>query len=99
MPTTLPMRGRLPLDGAEQVGDVIALEQELAQRFQRRAPRVGRCACLAVPLLAGLEERALVLVALGLDRLACRGEPRRQHGGVGAGLTQIANLVELLVER
>src|SRR6186997_2142922 len=99
MPTTLPMGGGLALDGGEQVGDVVAFQEEAAQRLERRPPGIRRRVRLCIPLLAGRGERALVLVALGLDRLARRGEARRQRGGIGARLAQIADLVELLVER
>src|ERR1051325_11624094 len=99
MPTTLPMRGSLALDRRQQIRDVVALEQELAQRLERGAPLIDRRARLTVPLLARRRQPMLVLVALRFDRLARRGEAGGKRRRVGARLAQVANLVELLVQR
>ena len=91
---------RLAIDGREQVVDVVALEQPLAQRVERRAllgggrRSPGRPTARSAPASC-----ALVLLALRVDRLARRVEPRAQRRRIGARLAQLANLVELLVQR
>src|SRR2546423_12972410 len=107
MPTTLPMtaRCRLPaagqardfaLDGREQIVDVVALEQPLAQRVERRSLLRGRGGRpfdsaqgeLAVPARAQLLQLLLVLVAPGVDRRACLLEPRAELVRMRARLAQ-----------
>src|SRR6185295_5867888 len=108
MPTTLPMtaRCRLPaarqardltFDGRQQVVDVIAFEQPLAQRVERGAFRVRRRTLLAVPARAQLLQLLLVLVPPGVNRRTRFLEPRAQRVRVGARLAQLANVVQLLV--
>src|SRR5437660_12884046 len=107
MPTTLPMRNRrhLALDRREQVVDVVALEQTLAQRIERRALVLGGRILpldsargeLRVPTRAQLLQLPLVLLALGLDGRARLLEARAQPFRIGARLAQVANLVQLLV--
>ena len=110
MPTTLPMTWgsrlglqalRFAFDRRQQVVDVVALEQPLAQRLERGAPRRRRSSpsCASHRALSSCE-LALVLVALALDRRARRRQPRRERRAIGtARFAQLANLVELLVER
>jgi len=89
----------LALDRGEQVGDVIALEQQLAQRLERRALLGYAGRGLAVPPGAGFGQGAFVLVALGFDGLARGHEPRRERRGIRASVPGLADLVELLVQR
>ena len=79
--------GRLDLafDRGEQVVDVIALEQPLAERGQRRLAIGGRIVELVVPAMGQLLELTLVLAALAVDGRTCRLEPRTQRLPDGAG--------------
>src|SRR5688572_16942855 len=61
--------GGLAIDGGEQVVDVVALEQPLAKRLERRAAFLGRRLLLAVPPRRQFAELLLVLLALAVDRL------------------------------
>src|SRR5687767_12503181 len=100
MPTTLPIRQRrLALDRRDQIADVGALQQLLAERVQRGAPLRGGCAFLPIPLLAQLLDAPLVFLALALDWRPGGGKSRGKRRGVAASLTLFANLVELLVQR
>src|SRR5712691_1628950 len=110
MPTTLPTAAgsRLPssgeardlaLDGSEQVVDVVAFEQPLAQRVEGGALLRHRRMLLAVPPRAQLLQLPLVLVALDIDRRARLLEPSAQPVRIRSRFTELANLVELLVER
>src|SRR6185369_9968385 len=88
-----------PLNGRQEIVDVIPLEQRFAQCVQRRATFSGRRAlCLTVPLHAQCFDLPLVLLALAVNRRAGRIEPRRERRRLGAGLPLLANLVELLVQ-
>src|SRR6185436_4330878 len=89
----------LAFNGADQVGDVVPLEELLAQRVERGAPVGRRCVLLAVPAAAQLLDLSLMLVVLAVDRPARGLEPGAKVSGVGARFAQLANLVELLVER
>src|SRR5204863_9712369 len=88
-----------PFYGGEQVVDVVALEQPLAQRVERRALLAGGRAVLAVPPRAQLLKLPLVLLALRVDGRARLLEPGAQLPGIRSPFAQLANLVELLVER
>src|SRR5687767_1339517 len=102
MPTTLPMiRGYLLLsvDRGDQVVDVLAFEQLLTQRLERRFPLGGRRLSLPVIPLAELLDPPLVLVALTLDGRPRLVEPGAQLPFIAARLATLANFVEFLVQR
>src|SRR5687768_8185838 len=99
MPTTLPNGGHLTLDRGYQIGDVLLLEQLLAQRLERRLSLGRRRSGLAVVAVAQFVDPPLVLLALALDRRARLLEPGAKLGVVFARLTERPDLVQFLVKR
>ena len=91
---------RLPLDPGEQVVDVVALEQPIAQRLEhRRGARSPVASTSASQRADSSCSCASCSTPLGFDRLARALEPalplfRRRAAGA-----QLADLVELLVQR
>src|SRR6187402_873072 len=116
MPTTLLMTGfwlrasgfrlgvpgaPLVLDRLEQVVDVVALEDAVAQRAQH-LPALGsveRLLAGAVPLRRELHELTFVLVTLLLNRRGGAIEARAPIVRRSAAVAPFAHLVELLVQR
>src|SRR6188768_2987529 len=101
MPTTLPIGcvRLLPIDGRQQVVDVVPLEQPLTQRLERGTPLLRRRGvALRIPALAQLSKLLFVCLAFQLDRQTRRLELRRERTGRRSGFAQLTNLVQLLVE-
>src|SRR5712671_3780350 len=100
MPTILDIR-HLSLDAGQQVVDVVAFEDALAQRLEHRTPLgVSRVAVdERVPLRRQLIELRLVRRALLVDRPPRLLEPSLQLIGRRARGAQVTDLVKLFVER
>ena len=89
----------LAIDRGEQVVDVVALQQTLAQCVERRTSLCGApISELLIPTRAQRFHFTLVFLALQVDRLARRFEALPQRCGIAARLTRLTNLVELFVQ-
>src|SRR5688500_4405410 len=89
----------LPFHGGQQIIDVVALQQALAQRLERRPLLRRGSVLLRIPAVDQLLQAALVLLTLPVDRLSRRIEPGAQAGRIAAAVAELANLVEFLVQR
>src|SRR5262245_10724743 len=90
---------RLAIDAGQQVRDVVPLEQTLPQRLENLPALVGRSVAYAIPLRAELSQLRLVLRPPLFDRQSRRVEAASKLRRIGARLAQLANLVQLLVQR
>src|SRR5881628_3369831 len=88
----IPHRRRLAIDRREKIVDVVPLEHPLAERLERDT------LLALIPFGAQVLKLPFVLVAPTLDRLACRDQTLAQRRRINAAFTQLADLVELLVE-
>src|SRR5262245_39777833 len=89
---------QLPFDAREEVVDVVALEDPLAQRLQHLALlRRRRIRGQRVPPRREVRQLSLVGRALRLDRRPRTRQPRLQSIRRGARGALLADLVELFV--